>query len=780
LAELISFILAKKGYVFSYFFWLDCAAVIIMITDIQTIWNPIYDGLVTTDGSGDSDAGGLEVAKASKSAKAGAKAGRVFRVIRIIRLLRVVKLYKYFQKKKDDKDGVKEPEIFSDELSGSQIGKKLNEAITKICISIVLFMLCMFPALENIKLTETSDNSPFFKFSQVRAAYNATASSGLYLGMGSTAQFAYYNQSYIQFQQTFKETLLMIQTPSELGFVDQVEIDALRQRSEISKLVLDRGFEAWLSTKAVSVNVAGLNMLQTLLVIFLLAGGALFFSKDTNSLVVVPIERMVKFVQQLAANPLGKIKPIRAKNDPQQEGFETRMLENTLMKLGGLLQVSFGTAGSEIMAKNLEAGDLDVMIPGQKIFAVFGFCDIQHFNDITGVLQTEVMVFVNQVAEIVHERTHHFSGAANKNTGNAFLCVWKFPKLRESSIIDTTKNPALEEKGGNADTTDLNMGDDAESKELARHVANPRIRSAVQNLAGQALTAFLHTIVQVAVQKDLDTWRQHPKLLAYDPNYKINMGFGLHIGWSIEGAIGSPYKVDASYLSPNVNMAARLEAATKQFGVKILFSGVFFSLLPASIQKLCRLLDRVTVKGSLVPIDCYTFDMPALGSEVLAKIGIHEEVKAVDLAGLVADDEDPLTFREGESAGQRKSGFLQKVKDNLPRSSAKVVPENPSTSPRASQKKTNLGAIQEFSNEYLANGLATLQEGIPKDFVATFSEASNAYVKGDWPLAKSIINDKVLKMMPDDKPSQVLLRVMGKTDFCAPKNWMGFRALTSK
>ena len=57
------------------------------------------------------------------------------------------------------------------------------------------------------------------------------------------------------------------------------------------------------------------------------------------------------------------------------------------------------------------------------------------------------------------------------------------------------------------------------------------------------------------------------------------MGFGLHVGWAIEGAIGSIYKIDASYLSPNVNMAARLEAATKQFGVQLLLSGVLFDIL---------------------------------------------------------------------------------------------------------------------------------------------------------------------------------------------------------
>jgi class 3 adenylate cyclase len=41
------------------------------------------------------------------------------------------------------------------------------------------------------------------------------------------------------------------------------------------------------------------------------------------------------------------------------------------------------------------------------------------------------------------------------------------------------------------------------------------------------------------------------------------MGFGLHLGWAIEGAIGSNFKIDASYLSPNVNLSARLEAASR-------------------------------------------------------------------------------------------------------------------------------------------------------------------------------------------------------------------------
>jgi class 3 adenylate cyclase len=67
------------------------------------------------------------------------------------------------------------------------------------------------------------------------------------------------------------------------------------------------------------------------------------------------------------------------------------------------------------------------MIPGKKMIAIFGFCDIRNFTDATEVLQEEVMLFVNEIAEIVHGTVDYFSGAANKNIGDAFLLVWKFP-----------------------------------------------------------------------------------------------------------------------------------------------------------------------------------------------------------------------------------------------------------------------------------------------------------------------------------------------------------------
>jgi class 3 adenylate cyclase len=124
----------------------------------------------------------------------------------------------------------------------------------------------------------------------------------------------------------------------------------------------------------------------------------------------------------------------------------------------------------------------------------------------------------------------------------------------------------------------------------------------VQQLADMALISFLKIISGIKKSRKLLRYKENAALNARIPNYSIKMGFGLHVGWAIEGAIGSFYKIDASYLSPNVNMASRLEAATKQFGVQLLISGQLFIVLTENAQQHMRQIDRVTVKGSVEPL----------------------------------------------------------------------------------------------------------------------------------------------------------------------------------
>lgn len=69
------------------------------------------------------------------------------------------------------------------------------------------------------------------------------------------------------------------------------------------------------------------------------------------------------------------------------------------------------------------------------------------------------------------------------------------------------------------------------------------------------------------------------------------MGFGLHLGYSIEGAIGSTFKIDASYLSPNVNYASKLEEKTKECGVQLIISDSIIEYMSEECRNTVRILD---------------------------------------------------------------------------------------------------------------------------------------------------------------------------------------------
>jgi hypothetical protein len=55
--------------------------------------------------------------------------------------------------------------------------------------------------------------------------------------------------------------------------------------------------------------------------------------------------------------------------------------------------VAFGEAGAEIIGQNLGAdGDLNPMVAGRKMSAIFGFAIVRNFSECTECLQEDVMV----------------------------------------------------------------------------------------------------------------------------------------------------------------------------------------------------------------------------------------------------------------------------------------------------------------------------------------------------------------------------------------------------
>lgn len=119
---------------------------------------------------------------------------------------------------------------------------------------------------------------------------------------------------------------------------------------------------------------AGLSLIRTTFLIGLLSAAAALFAKDSNELVLSPIERMLSKVKRIGANPLEAARmaedeavaeeELKQKKDNKEKDkklmektFETSILETTIIQLGALLALGFGEAGSEIIAKNMNKGN---------------------------------------------------------------------------------------------------------------------------------------------------------------------------------------------------------------------------------------------------------------------------------------------------------------------------------------------------------------------------------------------------------------------------------------
>lgn len=272
---------------------------------------------------------------------------------------------------------------------------------------------------------------------------------------------------------------------------------------------------------------AVLSMLRTIFVCICLAGAALFFVKDMNTIILTPIENMVKKIETITENPINAaaIQEKEAfvwhtlysnnkealKLREEQKHYETSQLEEIIVKIGALLAIGFGEAGSNIISANINnANAINPIIPGEKILGIFGFCDIRSFTDATEVLQEDVMIFVNEIAEIVHNTVDKLDGAPNKNIGDAFLLVWK---MHDSMVIyDKISNEPI-----------LNR---TQTRKIAV-------------LADLSVYCFVKMLIKIYKANKLQKYSLNQSMCERIPDFRVKMGFGLNYGWAIEGPIGS-------------------------------------------------------------------------------------------------------------------------------------------------------------------------------------------------------------------------------------------------
>jgi len=472
----------------------------------------------------------------------------------------------------------------------------------------------------------------------------------------------------------------------------------------------------------------------TVFICIVLCVASLFFSSDASRLVLRPVENMVKRVEMIRNDPLIAVKMadeefkmeekekarLKGRKGKQmlnncQEAFnclgkgkahepmETVILEKTIIKLGSLLALGFGEAGANIIGHNLSCSDsagVNAMIQGMRVEAIIGLARIRDFSTATEVLKAKVMTFVNQIAEIVHGVVSEFHGAANKNNGDTFLLIWRLSGLEDA---------------------------------------------AVSRMADMSTIAFAKIIGAIHRSPILANYRGHPALQQrLGGNCRVCVTLGLHAGWAIEGAVGSEFKIDASYLSPNVSIAVQVEQATNIYTVPILITEQVKDLCCLDIAVKFRMIDRVVIRGSAEPTRLFCLDLDYMCLTV-----------ETDTRGR------PATWNSRHRFKARQ--FLEAEK------SRKLDPE-----------VTTLSMFE-------GNGMITqMRRRYSIEFLQLFNMGLQNYMEGEWQVAGRLLTEtrRMLHVggsfsaqTVEDGPSSALLKFMEKTQFEAPRTWMGVHDL---
>eukprot|EP00979_Chaetoceros_neogracilis_P007617 scaffold1610_cov252-Chaetoceros_neogracile.AAC.1 len=296
-------------------------------------------------------------------------------------------------------------------------------------------------------------------------------------------------------------------------------------------------------------------MLQLTMLLLIIASLG-YLRRDARRYVIAPLRKMLKIVLRYAENPLAGA-PTNDDSTPLSElNMEELATNDTdMMDIGGRKS----KLGAGIISSNL-ARNKD---------------GINDFSHLLRSLDKDVMTLINDVARVVHNEVYRWglgeSGQCNKNLGAAFLMVYRIgdsnevreKKEQATNVFFDKKKPIPNSKKGQIPKTKID--DELDNIQLA---SIPGISA----FADRALLGLIKSFAGINREESIKAWENDYRLGAFVKAFSVEMSVGMDAGWAVEGAVGSIYKIDATYLSPNVNMASRMMCATKQYKLAILGS----------------------------------------------------------------------------------------------------------------------------------------------------------------------------------------------------------------
>ena len=362
-----------------------------------------------------------------------------------------------------------------------------------------------------------------------------------------------------------------------------------------------------------------------------------------------------------------------------------------------------------------------------------------------------------------------------------------------------------------------------------------------KHLSANIRSSMKSSIPSKASTRRLSMLDKLQETIKVDKELKRKVFVLLHCGEVYESLTGTDSKLDITSYGEGVSQTTFLHDLSKEYKSAFILTGKVFAIIPECMRFESRLIDTVKFQRNLKPMDLYCLDVSnaKLGSskpkqtergadrpgsllQTCSIDGITSSRLAV-AGSHIEGVESPrpgsglISIQVGESGehGDQISGFEEaKPQDQAkmlraknsgvlklrPRSYSKEAIEshrsgvNPRLRPSLDEmtvyeKRMVHSALKDRILVKLEQGAKNsffLEDEIIKkmfrrnlEFRRYFRNAVNFYKLGAWDSAIEAF-EVCLRMKPRDGPTLSVLRFMNKYGFEKPKNWRGYRRLSSK
>jgi class 3 adenylate cyclase len=258
-----------------------------------------------------------------------------------------------------------------------------------------------------------------------------------------------------------------------------------------------------------------------------------------------PMDGLIERMRRLAAGDFTKTRIYYSDEIARLKAGFNEMVDG--LKERADLQDTFGKYLSIEIAREL-IKNKKVNLGGEAIEAAVMFCDIRNFTPLSETMDaTGVVEFLNNYFRYVTPAITAHNGVINKFIGDAVMAVF---------------------------TPQLGSGDYA--ADAVRAAAAMRAALAEFNASGKAAAP-------------------------------VAFGIGVHCGRLVAGNIGTFSRLEYTFIGDTVNVAARLQSKTKDFGTDVVVSRAAWEKAAGSLGGAFRFesLGRTALKGKAEPMEVY-------------------------------------------------------------------------------------------------------------------------------------------------------------------------------